>query len=430
MPRFVTDSIGDRGVQLTGSPISYNGSELEMAQNVVLTRDGNLMGLTKRPGLFPLADVRHMPEGDDPVEGRPIHGIIPVPFTDTQEVQVSIYSPYDESIVTRDKFSAWSSDFREVYALSVATATPTQIYLASNDYDVVSAPPALAVSIGATNVPVFKLRVAEGTTTYPGFISCVKAIEEGEITYIYCAAVTYFKDDSYICVFKYNSANGAVAMVGGFIVLSNRNSLVSDIISVGGSPFISIATPDRLESSRILRGNDWVEVHLKTSNVVPLSALNNTSQGLIYLGCSNSPEQTAPARILAIDPSENVSTIVSTPTGSGWSGYTSLTLFEGTIYAVRYKTLPRVSITVGRIVNTGWEEDVVVRGLDEDGNAVDELWPSAEYAGQMSVINGDLYLSIPSVTDDGALLRRRDGDWSVVGRDRSYRGVVLGTLDE
>lgn len=417
--RYVEYAISAMGVQLARSPILYSGSDLKIAKNVVLSREGKAGGLTKRPGLRPISDMSH------PTDGRAIHGSVVVPFTDTQDIPVRLYHPTDDSVVSIMKLAEWSSDFRERYALKLAAASATQIYLASNDYTPGTDPPSLHVSLGATSVPVYTIR---GSVT-PYFITCMKAIEILSDTYIYTGITTINGNDSYISVFRYNTSTGDIDSIGDRQgPFTNKITAVTDIVLRKDNPFILTYTTGEVNSAYELKGDVWSPFSFNIDNASPISMATG-ADGLLYVGCTNTANNDVSAKLLSLSVDNTVVEVESAEVDSGWSAFLSVINYEDRIYAALYKE-NSLSITIGLIEDDGWQEDVVVRGLDADGAAVTELWPAAQYVGQAAVINRGLHYVLPSSTANGAVIRKLDGEWSVVESDDDFRGPIVGILDD
>ena len=82
--RYTVQDLAKVGVQLSGSPTKYAGSDLRVAKNVVINRALTAEGLVKRPGLFPVLR--------EPMAGS-VRGLVSVPLRDPNEVPIRYLMP-------------------------------------------------------------------------------------------------------------------------------------------------------------------------------------------------------------------------------------------------------------------------------------------------------------------------------------------------
>ena len=413
---LVVPHIGQKGVVITSSPTSYGGNDLKLAQNVVVMREGNVEGLSKRPGLRPIMAM---------LNSMAVRGIFSVPLVDTTLSTTMVHAPLakampeNDDIAELEKFDDWSMNNVEGYALRLLATTDTKIYYAGNDGSADSAP-SLHVSSGGAGVPIFTPPRTDNVI--PNTICCVRGLNLADGTsVIFFVAASVSAVQTIFTIYQLDVASGIVTQVGDAPTV-NFAALVTDIVHRGGGLLLIVSSPtDEACALQIEAGGDtWTEA-FTFGNYLPLSAAQD-DDGNVYIGTSNRRDSTnTRAAILRWDPdavSDAGETLApraveQSPTQGGLAQYSAVISYENTIYAARYLSSDG-SLSVLRL-----EDDFT---WTEDLNNASVLAGDVTYFGSSAVVSNDLYITLPG----SALLKRAGGVWTSTAGD--YRGPVGGVL--
>ena len=393
---------------VTSSPTTYGGNDLRIAQNVIAMRDGNIEGLSKRPGLRPLTTAGL---GDDT-----IYSIFGVPLADATTTPVTTYAPLNGSapddIAELAKFSDWSTDPREVYALRLLSTTDTKVYYAGNDGSATQVP-SLYVSSGGTGVPIFTPRRTDDVI--PDAITCVRALRRPDGTAIIYFAVASINDvRSLLTIYGLEVSSGVVTQVGVDIEF-RFNAIVTDIIHRNGGLLLLIAAPNNPSCALRQDGDAWLEA-FSLGTWFPLSGTKDEA-GNIYVGTSNRRDTSERAAILRWSAEGGeVEDVRQSPLNVGYAHFSALVNFEGDVYAGAFTETPD-DIDILQLSGDTWSVDRNVKGTDTG------LYGAANYLGSSAVIDGSLLLVLPGQV----ALKRTDDVWAADAL-ADYRGPIGGIL--
>ena len=293
--------LGRGGFRITSSPTVYGGADLRVAQNVVLSRSGNVEGLSKRPGLSPLG-VAFAP---------PVLGFIPVPLVDPLSADISIQTPEvstaSSAVVEVDKFAAWTTDLQDLLAMRLLATTETRVFYAGNDHDPSNEDesPTLYVDTGTNKIPYLTPNPSDDRKT--DVISCVRALRLPRGTpVVYMATASFGATDTKLNIYQIDTVANTTRLVVPELAFRGEH-IVADIVHRNGRVLIITASNDgdakgySIAVERSLRGTDGWREEFTLPSVNPVSAVL-APDGVVYIGCSNRQDTSIPAAVYALTP--------------------------------------------------------------------------------------------------------------------------------
>lgn len=408
-------ALGSRGLRLTSSPIQYDGNDLQIAENVVVDRAGNTEGLTKRPGLKPFGvDL-----------GAAVTGMITVPLEDPLARATLLYAP-TTTIADPNKYVGWQPP-EEVYPLRRAAAVASQVYYASDTFDLGVSPPSLHVFPGDT--AIFAPHRADGSIT--DVITCVRNLQLGDgAPVVYVATAKFGSTSTDIDLFRLDAASGDMEAVRPSLTVSGA-AVVVDLVGRNGRLLALVAGATNAAysidaaRSREAAADSW---QLEFSSPMAMVSAAADSTGNVYIGTSNRLDDTQPALILRFSPAGGEPAVSFTSEGNGRTFFAALAQYRGNIYAIEHRA-DHPTIFAHRFSEGIWSLDGdAITAINEDDERVG-LFPNARHVGQSAVVDGNLYVVMPSpVATEGAVLRRNVSTWTVHFSGRAYQGPVAGTV--
>ena len=425
MPNWSVFNLGERGVQLTKSPLHIEGGELESAQNAILDVDQREGSLRKRPGW--VSRVSGL--------AGSVRGVVNVPLSDPDALTNTFWAAIDAAtgdtwrtstngttwsgstaIARAQRISkhTWTTVDLERFALHCVDTSDQLIYYPSDGYTVGTDQPILRATDGTFDSNIFTVPVTLAGNADRA-ITALRFFDP----YIYFAVWTVNGANSQWRTFQLSTKTGAITSVGPVVSMTGQVA-ISDFANFNGRIYAMTARTGGSQAVQSIRPPDgdipgetaWTTEFTPTDRV-PLSA--TIFRGNLYVGTSNSagPGTFTPA-VLQITASGTVTASDTGATGVLVSAYGGLVVYSDRLYAARRN--PNTSeLVIRQFDGTTWVTD----------QNVITLAANAEFIGQSLVVGANLYMTFPSTTAaNGYILRRSGGTWTSVDSSIAHRGFL------